>query len=58
MMSITLIIAITFIFSALALYTVGVWSEKISGRLKWWHTMVWGIWLIPMLSGMILGSSM
>ena len=124
-MSTTLIIAITFIFSALGLYTVGVWSEKIGGRLKWWHAivfycgvicdtigtgamgiiagglfqfnlhgltgalaiilmifhavwativlvrkdekliksfhkfslLVWAIWLIPMLSGMILGSS-
>ena len=125
-MSTTLIIAITFIFLALAFYTVGVWSEKIGGKLKWWHAivffcgvtcdtigtgamgiiaggifqvnfhgitgataiilmlfhavwativlvrkdermlksfhkfslLVWGIWLIPMITGMILGSSM
>jgi uncharacterized repeat protein (TIGR03987 family) len=120
-----LILAITFIFSALILYTVGVWSEKLGGRLRWWHAivfyggvvcdsigtgamgvlagtliqfnlhgltgglaillmlfhaiwatfvlvrkdekmlrsfhkfslLVWGIWLIPMVSGIILGSS-
>ena len=23
--------------AALACYTIGVWSEKISSRLKWWH---------------------
>ncbi len=124
-MSPTLVVAIVFIFTALALYTVGVWAEKITGRLRWWHVivfylgvtadtigtgamgliagsliqfnlhgltgmlaiilmlfhaiwatmvlvkkdekmivnfhkfslLVWGIWLIPMLSGMILGSS-
>jgi uncharacterized repeat protein (TIGR03987 family) len=39
-MSTTLIVAITFIFSALGLYTVGVWSEKLGGRLKWWHAIV------------------
>jgi uncharacterized repeat protein (TIGR03987 family) len=119
------IIAVTFIFTALALYTVGVWAEKLGGSLRWWHVivfyfgvtadtigtgamgviagglfqfnlhgltgalaivlmlfhaiwativlvkkneamiksfhkfslLVWGIWLIPMVSGMILGSS-
>lgn len=118
------IVAVTFIFSAFALYTVGVWAEKISGRLRPWHAavfwcgfvcdtvgtgamgrlagglfqlnfhgvtgmlaillmlfhatwativlvrkdekliksfhrlsvLVWGIWLVPMLSGMIFGS--
>jgi len=35
-----LTIAITFIFSALILYTVGVWAEKIGGRLRWWHAFV------------------
>lgn len=32
-----LIVAIILMFSALGLYTVGVWSEKIAGRLKGWH---------------------
>jgi uncharacterized repeat protein (TIGR03987 family) len=30
-------IAIVSMFSALALYSVGVWSEKIAGWLKPWH---------------------
>jgi uncharacterized repeat protein (TIGR03987 family) len=38
-----LFIAISFIFSACIFYTVGVWSEKISKRLKTWHTVVF--WL-------------
>ncbi len=35
-----LTVAISFIFAALILYTVGVWSEKIGGRLRWWHAIV------------------
>ncbi len=35
-----LTIAIIFIFSALGLYTVGVWAERIGGRLRWWHAIV------------------
>lgn len=27
----------SFITAALALYTVGVWAERIVGRLRWWH---------------------
>ncbi len=42
-MDTTLIIAITFIFSASILYTLGVWAEKISKRLKIWHAVVF--WL-------------
>lgn len=38
-----LIVAITFIFSACILYSVGVWAERISKRLKVWHTIVF--WL-------------
>lgn len=36
-------IAILFINIALILYTLGVWSEKIQGKLKWWHVVVF--WL-------------
>jgi uncharacterized repeat protein (TIGR03987 family) len=32
-------IAIFCMISALACYSVGVWSEKFSGRLKAWHTV-------------------
>lgn len=42
-MDITLIIAIVFIFSACIFYTLGVWAEKISRRLKIWHAVVF--WL-------------
>ena len=38
-----LIIAISFIFAACILYTLGVWSERISRRLKVWHAVVF--WL-------------
>ncbi|MBN8218488.1 MAG: TIGR03987 family protein [Spirochaetes bacterium] len=30
-------IAMSFIFAACILYSVGVWTEKIQGRLKPWH---------------------
>jgi uncharacterized repeat protein (TIGR03987 family) len=35
-----LTIAIVFIFCALGLYTVGVWAERIRGKLPWWHAIV------------------
>lgn len=35
-----LTIAITFIFLACILYSLGVWAEKIRGRLKTWHMFV------------------
>jgi uncharacterized repeat protein (TIGR03987 family) len=38
-----LIIAMNFIFIACILYSVGVWSEKLQGRLKLWHLLVF--WL-------------
>ena len=41
-----LIIAISFIFAACILYSVGVWSEKISKRLKSWHIVVFWMGLI------------
>jgi len=31
------IIGLVFINLALVIYTIGVWSERIQGRLKWWH---------------------
>jgi len=30
-------LASTFITSALVFYSVGVWGERIVGRLKWWN---------------------
>jgi len=38
-----LIIAISFIFAACILYTLGVWSERLIKRLKVWHAVVF--WL-------------
>ena len=38
-----LVFAISFIFTACFLYTLGVWAEKIQKRLKVWHTVVF--WL-------------
>ena len=31
------LVGIVFINLALIIYTVGVWSERFQGRLKWWH---------------------
>jgi uncharacterized repeat protein (TIGR03987 family) len=41
-----LIVAISFIFAACIFYTVGVWSERISKRLKGWHVVVFWLGLI------------
>lgn len=35
-----LVYAIVSITSALVLYTIGVWSEKIQGELKKWHVII------------------
>jgi len=31
------LVGMIFISLALIIYTIGVWSERIQGRLKWWH---------------------
>ena len=31
------LVGLVFINLALIIYTIGVWSERIQGRLKWWH---------------------
>jgi uncharacterized repeat protein (TIGR03987 family) len=41
-----LISAIITITLALVFYTIGVWSEKIQGRLKKWHLIVFYIGLV------------
>jgi uncharacterized repeat protein (TIGR03987 family) len=42
-MSQILIIAIICMFSALAFYSIGVWSERFAGKLKSWHLLFfWG----------------
>lgn len=45
-MSSLLIFAIIFITSALVFYTIGVWSEKIQGRLKTWHLILFYVGLV------------
>lgn len=42
-MNTTLILAIIFINLAMVLYTIGVWAERISRRLKFGH--LWFFWL-------------
>lgn len=41
-----LYIAITFINLAALLYTIGVWAERIKGKLMWWHAIVFWLGLI------------
>jgi len=45
-MSALLVTSIVSMFSALFFYSVGVWSEKISGRLKVWHTVLFWVGLV------------
>ena len=30
-------LAATFITGALVCYSIGVWAERLGGRLRWWH---------------------
>ena len=36
----------TIIGLALVFYTIGVWGERIQGRLKWWHIVFFWLGLI------------
>ena len=49
-----LIYAIIFITLALVFYTIGVWSEKLQGRLKKWHLVVFWSGLVFDTLGTIL----
>jgi len=31
------LVGMVFITMALIIYSIGVWSERLQGRLKWWH---------------------
>ena len=42
----TFLYAIVFINLACLTYTIGVWSEKIQGKLKTWHAIVFWLGLI------------
>lgn len=32
--------------AALLFYTIGVWGERLQGRLKWWHLVFFGLGLV------------
>lgn len=51
-----LIYAIITISLALVFYTIGVWSEKIQGKLKKWHLIIFWIGLIFDTTGTTLMS--
>lgn len=38
--------AITFMTAALIFYTIGVWSEKIQKKLKFWHVVIFWFGLV------------
>ena len=57
-MSITLIISIISMISALAMYSIGVWSERFVGRLKVWHTVCFWIGFVFDTTGTTLMSAM
>jgi uncharacterized repeat protein (TIGR03987 family) len=50
--------SITLMMSALLCYSVGVWSEKIAGKLKAWHLIFFWIGFIADTSGTTLMSIM
>ena len=51
-----LIIAIVSMFSALGLYTIGVWAEKLAGQLNPWHlSLFWGGLIFDTLGTTLMG---
>jgi len=57
-MTTPLLFAIVFMISALTSYSVGVWSEKLAGRLKMWHLVFFWIGFTADTSGTTLMSMM
>jgi uncharacterized repeat protein (TIGR03987 family) len=45
-MNISTFIPMIVINLALVFYSIGVWSERIAGKLKWWHLAVFVLGLI------------
>lgn len=39
-------LASTFITSALVFYSIGVWGERLVGRLRWWHFVFFVLGLV------------
>ena len=52
-----LLAAIVIISMALIFYSVGVWSERIQGRLKGWHVTAFGLGLVCDFVGTALWQS-
>ena len=52
-----LALAIVLITLALVAYTVGVWAERRSGELRWWHVAAFGLGLAADVSGTLAMSS-
>jgi len=50
----TLLLSVVFIVSALVCYSIGVWSEKLSGKLKGWHLIFFWIGFAADTSGTTL----
>jgi uncharacterized repeat protein (TIGR03987 family) len=46
--------AVRFIVAALILYTIGVWSERLAGRLKAWHLVFFWLGLATDTAGTTL----
>jgi uncharacterized repeat protein (TIGR03987 family) len=57
-MSLLLIVSIVAISSALLFYTIGVWSEKFSGRLKPWHLILFWLGFVCDTTGTTLMGDM
>jgi uncharacterized repeat protein (TIGR03987 family) len=53
-----LIFSIVAIVSALVFYTIGVWSERLAGKLKPWHMALFWIGLVFDTTGTTLMGSM
>lgn len=51
-----LIYAVIFITLALVFYTIGVWSEKVQGRLRRWHLYIFWIGLLFDTAGTMIMS--
>lgn len=51
-------ISIIAIVSALVFYTIGVWSERLAGKLKPWHLVLFWIGLVFDTTGTTLMSRM
>ena len=49
-----LVLAIVLISLALVFYTLGVWAERRSGELQWWHVAAFAAGLAADVSGTVV----